>query len=288
MSNSHACFSKRLVLLANVCLVLYVAISLLFGQSLHPKWLLAGMALSILLLLTSPRRILPKTLLVLGTMIISFPWMANHLATKLALDYISPRPLAAVASPGVLVRPGGQTITFRDSEARRTVTLTTCYYPTEGLAVGAAHSVDLEANRQYPSVFIAQGKAQDGSAYILGDTPLGVLIKSSDLVWPKTRAMEIAGTNDIRLAEAEVWSMVGGTFPVEIIGYSRTSDGQYLMIRCLNESDQIIPGMSGSPLVQDGRIVGFVARAFTANGTCYGEAMLAADVYSALAKLVLP
>lgn len=113
----------------------------------------------------------------------------------------------------------------------------------------------------------------------IGDTPIGELTVNSGYgvfgrysVAPAGEEVECALDKDIHLGEATIYSTVddGGvqaySVRVENLNLSDTS-GQNMIIRVtdeelLSKTGGIVQGMSGSPIVQDGRIIGAVTHVF--------------------------
>ena len=89
---------------------------------------------------------------------------------------------------------------------------------------------------------------------------------------PKGRALECAENGDIHTGEAVIYSTIGDTEPqeytvnIESLNLNANS-GQNMVIRVtdkklLNTTGGIVQGMSGSPIVQDGKLIGAVTHVF--------------------------
>lgn len=85
--------------------------------------------------------------------------------------------------------------------------------------------------------------------------------------------MPIAKANEIKLGEAEILTVINGEkierFDVLIeqnkVDYKNVTKGMIIKIvdeRLLKETDGIVQGMSGSPIIQDGKIIGAVTHVF--------------------------
>jgi stage IV sporulation protein B len=81
---------------------------------------------------------------------------------------------------------------------------------------------------------------------------------------------------DIRTGSAEIYSTVSGTQPerysieIESIDYNSSDSAKNMVIRItdrrlLEQTGGIVQGMSGSPIIQDGRLIGAVTHVFVAD-----------------------
>ena len=89
---------------------------------------------------------------------------------------------------------------------------------------------------------------------------------------PQGRTLECADNSDIHTGEAVIYSTIGDTEPqeytvnIESLNLNANS-GQNMVIRVtdeklLNTTGGIVQGMSGSPIVQDGKLIGAVTHVF--------------------------
>ena len=111
----------------------------------------------------------------------------------------------------------------------------------------------------------------------ISDTEIGIVEINSDYgVFGHAEAapvlnesMEIAFNDEIKLGKATIYTTVSGMMPdeyeieIEKIDYGSTSPSRNMTIRItdralLNATGGIVQGMSGSPIIQNGRIIGAV------------------------------
>lgn len=132
-------------------------------------------------------------------------------------------------------------------------------------------------------------------AHVLGDiqsnTSFGIFGKLSK-VPPSTmgqRPMPVASKQEIKLGAAQIWTVIQGEkvepFDIEIVRLAKqakpTTKGLIIKVtdpRLLKATGGIIQGMSGSPIIQSGKVVGAVTHVFVDDPTmgygCYMEWML--------------
>ena len=104
----------------------------------------------------------------------------------------------------------------------------------------------------------------------------------------KSREYRLGYRQDITTGEAEVRTTVSGDTPqnytinIEKIDYNSEDSTRNMMIRITDErlleaSGGIIQGMSGSPIIQNGRLIGAVTHVFVADPSC-GYAIFAENM----------
>lgn len=179
------------------------------------------------------------------------------------------QPLPAV-NAGVML--GGDLL--RLHEAERCFQVTVCFYvPGTDLGAVAAHSCDSTPGQTFRASlksFAATGIAipltcpqMDPDALtvsVVSDTDFGVVV--SGLKCPETDREElpVGQAEDIRVGEeASIYSSRSGVVSCRILGFDEVGRYQMLVVRLVDERIRIGSGDSGSPVVQDGRIIGFVA-----------------------------
>lgn len=130
--------------------------------------------------------------------------------------------------------------------------------------------------------------------YFSADEPIGTLSCNSrcgifgqlDSI-PDTPAVPMALKQEIVLGEAVILTTVSGTEPeaytVEITSLDYTDDTRNMVIevtdeRLLDITGGIVQGMSGSPILQDGQLVGAVTHVFVADPT-KGYGIFAENMY---------
>ena len=198
----------------------------------------------------------------------------------------TPSPYREVRAPEREVRLGGQRVYFRETSTLATAS----FYPGDGTMVAVAH-----AGRQLAVGQITGVNVTDRNNFISSNVK--VLINSDQgvtLGMPKgtsinSELVRLGGTADISVGEvATVHPGITGPFKVRLVGYRQLRGEQLLVVSPLNAKDNIKPGMSGSPIVQNGKLIGVLfARSqlpFVAGR--YGKAWLATDVYRATVGVV--
>ena len=146
------------------------------------------------------------------------------------------------------------------------------------MPLGSAEVVQADINSVTKS---STGKAGSLNG-IFSDTTLGHLTKNTncgvfgttnDKNIPSGTELEIADNGEIKLGKAAMYTTVSGETPgcyeVEITDIcnfgSRTNENFVIKVtdeRLLSECGGIVQGMSGSPLVQNGKLVGAVTHVF--------------------------
>lgn len=96
----------------------------------------------------------------------------------------------------------------------------------------------------------------------------GIFGTMENLDWIQGQALEVAETSEIQLGEAQILSNVEGeeveSYTVEIVRlYGGQGDGRDMMLKVtdadlLEKTGGIVQGMSGSPIIQNGKLVGAV------------------------------
>lgn len=128
-----------------------------------------------------------------------------------------------------------------------------------------------------------QLKGAFDSANLLGDlranTSGGVFGTLSDDSWVAGSAMEVAGRGQVHTGKATILSNINGDqveeYEIEISKIFKESDSDcrdYMITvtdqRLLDATGGIVQGMSGSPILQDGRFVGAVTHVLINDAAC--------------------
>ena len=179
---------------------------------------------------------------------------------------------------GVYLRQGITgigTVTWYDPESGR--------FGTLGHGVNDSHGdlVEMTSGKAYPAsvLSVKRGKCGDPGQLrggVDGQEALGKLEKntmrgvfgSADTGWTG-QAMEVASCDEIRTGSATVRSTINGKevrdYSVEILKIypEKRQEGRNMLIRVtdpalLETTGGIVQGMSGSPLIQDGKLIGAV------------------------------
>ena len=160
------------------------------------------------------------------------------------------------------------------------------------LASGEADTVTISG-----AVAGSAGIAGQLQGYFSGDAPIGTLYDNSrygifgklDKV-PDVPAIPMALKQEITLGEAVILTTVSGDTPqaytVEIVSIDYTDDTRNMVIqvtdeRLLQQTGGIVQGMSGSPLLQNGRMIGAVTHVFVNNPT-QGYGIFAEKMYESM------
>ena len=167
------------------------------------------------------------------------------------------------------------TVTFYDPD--------TGAFGTLGHGVNDSHGklLPMTAGNAYRAAVVSVQKGKSGAPGQLkgsldGNAPLGILsgntvrgvFGTASGCWQGS-AMAVADESEVRIGDAVIRSTVDGRGPrdysVEILKIypSDRSDGRNLLIRVtdpnlLSATGGIVQGMSGSPIIQDGKLVGAV------------------------------
>lgn len=161
--------------------------------------------------------------------------------------------------------------------------MTSCFYTDEGLLVAGGHECSLDGVVGEPKVrtIMANRYIHDFVPDVLEETPAGLVLGPVDR--PRDRPqLPIAGSDDVKIGEnATVYSVKGGIFEVTILGYHLLNGSHCLLFQVVDPQSQLIEGMSGSPVVQDGKIIGFFVAKISVSyrGSSIGFARVAAEVY---------
>ncbi len=192
--------------------------------------------------------------------------------------------MAGVYLSGAWVRDscaGIGTVTYYDPESKCFAALGhgICDNDTQALMpLGSAEVVKANIGSVTKS---STGKAGSLNGYF-SDTTLGDLTKNtdcgvfgtiSDSVKLEGRQIELAENDEIRTGEAQVYTTVDGEnadcYEVRITklcDFDSSSNENFVIKitddRLLSECGGIVQGMSGSPLVQDGKLVGAITHVF--------------------------
>ncbi len=144
------------------------------------------------------------------------------------------------------------------------------------LASGEADTVTISG-----AIAGSAGIAGQLQGYFSGDAPIGTLYCNSECgifgklyQIPNVPSIPMALKQEITLGEAVILTTVSGDTPqaytVEIVAIDYTDDTRNMVIqvtdeRLLAQTGGIVQGMSGSPLLQNGRMIGAVTHVFVSN-----------------------
>jgi stage IV sporulation protein B len=196
----------------------------------------------------------------------------------------------------------------RDSTAG--IGTVTFYDPSNGAFGGLGHGIcDVDTNELMPlrsgdvvSVTISgivkgqKGRAGELRGYFNNDFPVGQLqanseggvygtLNSSPV---STEAIPLAVKQEVKTGAAQIYTTVDGTTPrpygieIESINYQDGTKTKNLVVKVtdpdlLSKTGGIVQGMSGSPIVQNGKLVGAVTHVFV-NDPTRGYGILAENM----------
>lgn len=123
--------------------------------------------------------------------------------------------------------------------------------------------------------YFCEGKL-NGTISLNGETGIYGKLDPSSVEGKK---MTVAHCQEIEIGPAQVLSTIGGSTPklyeciIERINYNGTSEAKNMTVRITDEAliaktGGIVQGMSGSPIIQNGRLIGAVTHVFVNNPTC--------------------
>lgn len=140
------------------------------------------------------------------------------------------------------------------------------------------------------------GKAGSLNGYFT-DTSIGILTSNTsngvygttnDIFIPKGKNVEIADKNEIKVGKAQIYTTINGTDPkyydIEITKICNTqqNSNENFVIKVtsneiIDECGGIVQGMSGSPIIQNEKLVGAVTHVFL-NNPCEGYGVIAQNM----------
>ena len=179
------------------------------------------------------------------------------------------------------VQVGGECITVAPASGPGSI-VTVCFYQ-DGFTIAAAHPVDL-SDGPWPieESHILPAMIRDEPEFV-ASTPYGMVLSGLGPPGERREQLEIGGAGDITVGqEAELYSSWKGTMRVRVLGYTLMHDGQFLVFQCCDKDQTFEGGMSGSPIVQGGKIIAFGTgnlMAVSWKRPQIGLARLAVDVY---------
>ncbi len=212
--------------------------------------------------------------------------IAFHLLWAMPREFlaaeISRIPLAPIAAVEATVVPGGESITVHPAGAQSAAGMTSCFYD-RGLMVAAAHRCGLpEPPWELCLTCFAAGLV-DGVPTLEADTPDGIVISGVKCPDEDRRPLPIGGLVDVHVDQTATLVVSGGADQeAAMLGYVLRDEVQFLVVRMASGGTGIGAGMSGTPVVQDGKLIAFLAgRPWWDLSGRLGLARLAADVYAA-------
>ena len=149
--------------------------------------------------------------------------------------------------------------------------------PSESGSVSPSVIVDIVRGRAgTPGELCGMFDSGDKLGSISSNTPFGIFGEMSDFPGG-AETLETASDSEIRPGRATIYSNIHGSeieeFEIEIEKVTpNAADGKSMQIRVtderlLSETGGIIQGMSGSPIIQDGKLVGAVTHVLVSDPT---------------------
>jgi hypothetical protein len=187
-------------------------------------------------------------------------------------------PEVALPEVAISVVPGGDVFSTKISPGQ-VITATVCFYKN-GAAVVAAHKCGLS-----PGVLdvytLLNDERVEGEVILMEDTPWGFAVRPLE---PPAERQELplGNARDVSIGEtATCLTPRTEPFDVEIAGWTMREGRPYLVV---SSPRKITNGMSGVPVVQNGRIIGFLAATWplSARSPYIGYVSPAAAVYNEL------
>lgn len=194
----------------------------------------------------------------------------------------------------------------------------TFYEPQSGCFAALGHGIcDTDTGKLLPSSdgeivnstieSITKGiKGTPGglNAYFTDDEPIGRLVKNTDQgvygtleYTPKGCALTVANRKDVKIGKASILSTIEGEIPklydIEItsINFEACNNTKNMVIEIkdkdlLEKTGGIVQGMSGSPIIQNGKVVGAVTHVFV-NDPEKGYAIFADTMLKEIDNMVI-
>jgi len=101
----------------------------------------------------------------------------------------------------------------------------------------------------------------DGSPHVEANTPAGMVLSGVKCPEDDRRPLPIANVSEIRVGESAVaLAPPGDPIELEVLGFLEMRGVQYLLAR--GPKNILVQGDSGTPVIQDGRIIGFFTMIF--------------------------
>lgn len=145
----------------------------------------------------------------------------------------------------------------------------------------------------YPGELCGSFMSATANGNILVNTECGVFGECGTI--PRRQAIPMAYKQEIEIGEAMIYTTVDGMSPksysimIEKVNYNSESQVKNMVIRItdrelLSKTGGIVQGMSGSPIIQNGKLVGAVTHVFV-NDISRGYAVFAENMYNISSSL---
>ena len=221
--------------------------------------------------------------------LILFPISVYVTSRQAFLSKVSPSPLRPLPVVDGRVVLGGDRLRLHSAE--KCFGVAVCFWiPERDWCVAAAHSCETLPGSGFKANFtLDRCPNSDPDATIVkvvADGSSGLVLSGLDVPNGSREELTIGGSEDIHVGEeALLYSSVDRTTPVQVLGFSMMRDQQVLLVKVLRKEADLGPGASGSPLVQDGRIIGFLVGTIALS---FGQLLVlrpACEVYSSVEEI---
>lgn len=134
----------------------------------------------------------------------------------------------------------------------------------EGICYGVKFSNNRGSTNSLQNVYLNQNE-QIGEVYY--DSYSGVYGKVDDITYKNYKEVETTSRYEVEKGEAEILINVDGkvvrSYKVEIVGINHLAKSKNIRVkitdeRLLNKTGGIVQGMSGTPLMQNGKLLGAI------------------------------
>lgn len=140
----------------------------------------------------------------------------------------------------------------------------------------------------YPGELCGSFMSASASGSILANTECGVFGEYGSI--PRRKPIPMAYKQEAEIGEAEIYTTIDGMTPqsykimIEKVNYNSESQVKNMVIRItdkelLSKTGGIVQGMSGSPIIQNGKLIGAVTHVFV-NDITRGYAVFAENMYN--------
>lgn len=226
------------------------------------------------------------TLVLIGTLTgIYYHRVGNAVVATIISGTLQTLPDGFAQRVDASVRVGGDNLIIYTMP--KNISMRTCFYTDEALTVAAAHSFDMEPAQYRMQV----NNGLSVRAELLSVGSGGVVVSG---ISPPTDSpiLEIACPSEIIISTDAILVHSDGDIPVMLLGYQFVDEHLALVLHPTDENTYIGPGFSGSPIVQNDRLIGFLAAVikpgFRYKGPRIGFARLAIEVYMETIGSTLP
>ncbi|NLC15142.1 MAG: hypothetical protein GX784_02315 [Firmicutes bacterium] len=181
-------------------------------------------------------------------------------------------PLSPLADVDASVLLGGDHIRVHTDE--RCFNVTVCFYVADtDLCVIAAHSCETQAGETVKVLLVPFSKSGSEppdwcpvfdpnatDAEVLLDSDYGVILSGIQPPRSGPDELPIGKPDDIGPGEeALLHTARSGVLPAEIKGFWLSRNGHLIVAQLTGKEPKILSGFSGSPVVQNGKLIGFLA-----------------------------